>query len=145
MSVTRRVLPGISTNATTSLHLSDERHPDYTHLWLDLYRCPTGGPREMLIARALGLHSAHYINRMNFCCCLSPAPGLPEHRATAQMLVRIKGLKLFPPVIRWRARFHRIVLAFAMVNCMPTQRIKGTMISATLTRLNKKTVVQQLS
>ena len=61
------------------------------------------------------------------------------------MLGEIKGFGLLPPVIKWRARFHGIVLAFAMVDRMPTQRIKGTMISATLTRLNKKTVVQQLS
>ena len=135
-SITGRMIPGVSTKATTSLHLNDEQHPYYPRLWLDLYRCPRGGPREMLIARPLGLLSAHYINRMNFCCCLSPSLGLTEYRATAQMLGRIKRLKLFPPEIRGCACFRRIVLAFAMVDRMPTQSVKGTQISTTLAGFN---------
>ena len=98
-----------------------------------------------MIACALGLHPALPRNKTDNGNELGPILGLAKHRTTAQILGCIEKLNLLLPAIGGGVRFHCIVLAFAMVDRMPTQRIKGTMISAALTRLNKKTVMQQLS
>ena len=98
-----------------------------------------------MIACALGLHPALPRNKTDNGNELGPIHGLAKHRSTAQTVQWIKRLDLIPPVIQRGVCLDRIVLTLAMVDRMPTQRIKGTMISAALRRLNKKTVMQQLS